>query len=559
LPGVLVVSGGGFQGLTLLKGLRESGSIRIVLADSYEQNVGRYFADRAYTVPPIAETDAFVRALLDICRHESVRLVLPSTDYELETLAMAAPEFERRGISIAVSEPSFLADTRDKRRLYALLGREGFPVLAEVDAVSAGDDVFPLIGKPRSGWGSRGVLIAHARQDLPASGTERFTAGYVWQRYLPGAVEYSADFAVDFAGRTSPVVVRERVRTSGGIAVVAELTHDPDVTTLAERFARRAVELGARGILNAQILRSGDTLVLSDVNPRVGTSSVFANAAGVNLPLFLCASAGVPTEVSGRRAVRGPLRMVRSLCERWIDMGALRRVRGVVFDLDDTLVDHKRWIADKLEAVWSGFAGELPERAVFLETAFAVLEEGNRAHLLDALGAAFRLDVTLIERLIEAYRAHAPIVCAPFADVRAALDTLRRNGFAIALLTDSPPASQRQKIAASGLAGCFDAVVFARECGAEKPAPAPFAAAAAALGLAPADLAMVGDNLYRDVIGALRAGYSAAFLIERPGGFYNYDRRLADRLPLVADYTTISSLTELSWYLTPSGTPHANR
>jgi len=69
----LVVSGGGFQGLTLLKGLRESGSVRIIVADSYEQNVGRYFANRAYTVPPIAETDAFVGALLEICREEGVR------------------------------------------------------------------------------------------------------------------------------------------------------------------------------------------------------------------------------------------------------------------------------------------------------------------------------------------------------------------------------------------------------------------------------------------------------------------------------------------------------
>jgi FMN phosphatase YigB (HAD superfamily)/carbamoylphosphate synthase large subunit len=558
LLSVLVVSGGGFQGLTLLKGLRESGSVRIIVADRYEQNVGRYFANRAYSVPPIAETDAFVGALLDICRDESVQLVLPSTDYELETLAKATAEFERRRVAIAVSEPGFLADTRDKRRLYAFLAREGFPVLEEVDPDSAADDAFPLIGKPRSGWGGRGILVVRAREDLPASGPEGLTSGYVWQRYLPGAVEYSADFAVDFARRTSPVVVRERVRTSGGIAVVAELARDPDAIALAERFAKRAAELGARGILNAQILRSGDELVLSDVNPRVGTSSVFANAAGVNLPLFLCASVGVAIEPGGRRAVRGPLRMIRSLCERWIDLGARCRVRGVVFDLDDTLIDHKQWIADKLEAVWAGFAGELPGRGEFLEAAFAILEEGNRAHLFDALAAAFGFDVAFTGRLIEAYLAHAPTVCAPFPDVRPALDTLRREGFALALLTDNPPASQRQKIAASGLAGCFDAVVFAREAGGEKPAPLAFVTAAAVLGLSPADLAMVGDNLYRDVLGALRAGYGAAFLVERRGGFYNYDRGLADRLSGPANYTAVSSLAELSWYLTRSGSPNPN-
>jgi hypothetical protein len=58
----------------------------------------------------------------------------------------------------------------------------------------------------------------------------------------PGAVEYSGDFAVDFAGRTSPCVVR----TSGGIAGVAELARDPSAKALAERFARHAAELGAQ-------------------------------------------------------------------------------------------------------------------------------------------------------------------------------------------------------------------------------------------------------------------------------------------------------------------------
>src|SRR5262249_39085526 len=57
---VLVVSGGGFQGLSLVKSLRESPRIRIVLVDSYEENVSRYFADAFYRMPEIAQGEAFV-------------------------------------------------------------------------------------------------------------------------------------------------------------------------------------------------------------------------------------------------------------------------------------------------------------------------------------------------------------------------------------------------------------------------------------------------------------------------------------------------------------------
>ena len=68
-----------------------------------------------------------------------------------------------------------------------------------------------------------------------------------------------------------------------------------------------------------------------------------------------------------------------------------------------------------------------------------------------------------------------------FADVEAALDELAGE-YALALVTNGASCLQREKLAASGLAERFDAVVVSGELGIGKPDPAIFAHALAALG-----------------------------------------------------------------------------
>ncbi len=66
-------------------------------------------------------------------------------------------------------------------------------------------------------------------------------------------------------------------------------------------------------------------------------------------------------------------------------------------------------------------------------------------------------------------------------------------------------------------------VHFARESGGEKPDPRCFSSIANQLGLDPSELLMVGDHLYKDVLGALRADFSYAVWVRRVGSFYNFN------------------------------------
>jgi putative hydrolase of the HAD superfamily len=82
----------------------------------------------------------------------------------------------------------------------------------------------------------------------------------------------------------------------------------------------------------------------------------------------------------------------------------------------------------------------------------------------------------------------------------------------VALVTNGPPDIQRLKLAQTGLAGHFEAVVISGELGLGKPDPGVFLHAVRALGVTPTDAVMVGDSWERDIEGALSAGLRAVWI-----------------------------------------------
>ena len=541
---VLVVSGGGFQGLGILSALRALHGVRAVVADVHADCPGRYLADAFHAVPPVADGAPFEEALLGIVEAEDVRLVLPSTGYELATLARVAPALRQRGVAVAVAPERLLRLAADKRLLYAALEERGIPVLPLVDPRRP-DAVFPVIGKPAHGWGSRGVVVAASPDELSREWSARIGEEYVWQRKLEPCRELSVDLAIDFEGKASEPGVRLRVRTSGGFAVVTDTAESAAVTRWTARFVEMAREMEGRGAFNLQFLDDGGAVYLSDVNTRFGTSAVHWRGTDRDPVLHLCRSVDPSVPAPARSA---PPRTVRVLGERRVDGAASGEaaIQALVLDLDDTLIPHKRWIHAKLDRLWGAERDALPARDAFLAEALRIVEEGPRATLFDQLAARFGWPAALKARLIDAYRATAPERCALYPDVLPSLATLRAKRYRLGLLTDNPPASQRRKIEAAGLAPWFEKVVFSREAAADKPDRDAFAAMAAALDLPPAALAMVGDNPYRDGLGALAAGYGVAYVVARPGGFYNFDPDLVAALPGGPGLRFTSSLREVA-------------
>jgi putative hydrolase of the HAD superfamily len=185
-------------------------------------------------------------------------------------------------------------------------------------------------------------------------------------------------------------------------------------------------------------------------------------------------------------------------------------IRGIVFDMDDTLYDERDYVRSGFSAV-ARVAGrsdaEVAQLTAWLSVAF---EAGVRGDTFDRLRAAFP-DVaercTTIE-LVEAYRAHVPDVrLAP--GMPATLDALQRRGLRLGVLSDGPVASQSAKVAALGLERWFDPILLTEALGPayQKPGTAGFEAIAMSWGMSGPELAYVADNPQKDFLAPRRLGW----------------------------------------------------
>lgn len=539
---VLVLSGGGIAGIALIKALRALPACRVLVGDCHAENLASYEAHGYFQLPPLADAAAFDAALLALIDAEQIRYLFPATGFELQRLAQLRAGLLSRGAQAWVCDAPLLELAADKRAFYAWLASRQLPVLPWWDEPDADGALPPLIGKPRAGWGGRDQLRV---RDAADASRLRGQPDYLWQQALDDFDEYSVDLAVDEHGRCSELLPRLRLRMLGGLCMLAEPQRQPLVEALVQRLLAELRPLGLRGLLNIQLLVQQGQAWISDLNPRVGSSMPLSLAAGLNPLAHLLGDA--PSQI----AQPLPQRSLRRLEERAIHRPAgLDAARAVVFDLDDTLLDQKRWMADKLALTWQQLRDELPAWDDWSAALWLILEEGERARPFDRWCEQNAAPAALLPRLIEAYRAARPQRAPLYADVLACLAQLRQDGYRLALLSDNPAASQRVKLDASALPPCFDAIVLTADLGRPKPAGDGFAAVAEQLGL-PADrLVMVGDHPWRDARGALQAGYLHSFLLSRPGAFFNFgEPALAAWLPEGRCTHLQDGLIELHWYL----------
>lgn len=209
-------------------------------------------------------------------------------------------------------------------------------------------------------------------------------------------------------------------------------------------------------------------------------------------------------------------------------------LRAILFDLDDTLFDHRQCARTALTAVYSS-------HTCFARTAFDAFERAHAEHLealhVQVVKGDVHIDAARIERFRrllaaaggdenDAARAAAEYRVAyvkartPVPGARALLERLRQHA-PIGVVSNNLLAEQREKMQQCGLTPYVDALVVSEEAGISKPDPAIFEIALARLHAAPGEAVMIGDSWAADVEGARAAGIHAIWF--NPDGLASPD------------------------------------
>ncbi|MFP3987677.1 HAD family hydrolase [Streptomyces sp. E11-3] len=223
-------------------------------------------------------------------------------------------------------------------------------------------------------------------------------------------------------------------------------------------------------------------------------------------------------------------------------------VKAVVWDIDDTIFDYAHadstgirahLIAEGLSARYGTARQALSHWKEITERHWARFgagevgfDEQRRDRVRDFVRAPGLTDAEA-DAWFDRYLGHYESAWSLFPDTVPALDALA-DDYRHAVLSNSAADPQERKLRALGVRDRFEAVLCAAELGVSKPAAEAFLAACRALGLAPGEVAYVGDQPEIDARGARDAGLWGIWL-DRSG----------DRREVPSGVHRIASLAEL--------------
>lgn len=210
-------------------------------------------------------------------------------------------------------------------------------------------------------------------------------------------------------------------------------------------------------------------------------------------------------------------------------------VRGVLFDIDDTLVDLHAAMKDAMIAAsrpllpgfgaadWDGFAAlymadaeRYYDRYVAGEFSFTE-QRGLRARAVFAHFGTPGFDAVAEREWIEDFERAQPGSIKAYPDVVPALDALDAAGIPYGAVSNNVHDYQRAKLDHAGLQR-ISILVGIDTVNAAKPDPRVFWEGCRLLGTAPADTLYVGDNYLIDAEGSAAAGLQAVWLDRKGRG-----------------------------------------
>lgn len=279
-----------FARLLIDAGRRRGTDVRIL---SYETIhtvpiacVGTIVAGRRWSDPDI------IGHLSQIVDSEHVDIVLPFVDGAIEICSRLK---ERRpDVFIPVSDYATAHAMFDKKAAAAAFTEKGI----DIPATYTPDNCrFPAILKPREGSASKGIIVAHEKEELLRAGN---LDNYLIQEYIADRDEYTVDCYVStIDGRVLCAVPRLRISTSGG---EVDRTQTRRIPALIDTSKKILKAFGFAGPVTLQFIhdKTADRHLLMEINPRLGGGVVCSIRAGADIAEMIL------TEAAGSAAAEMP-------------------------------------------------------------------------------------------------------------------------------------------------------------------------------------------------------------------------------------------------------------
>ncbi len=455
-----------------------------------------YGADMIGTAPALAYCDCvrrvramknsgYIDDLVEICKNDCIDLVIPTIDTDLLVLSEHKELFEQIGTKVMISEPEKIRICRDKNNIAQFFGDCGLHAPMPVNDWHEYKAGYPAFIKPKDGSSSINAFKVENEDELEVYAGQ--VEDYIVQPFVCGK-EYTIDIFCDWEGVPISIVPRERVQIRAGEVLKTKIELNQ---TMIEESKKLCAAFKPCGPMTVQLIRDEAGIDwFIEINPRFGGGAPLSMKAGARSAESILKF--IDNEALEEQSIAdGSIysRFDQSVC---IAEGESGRIKGIIFDLDDTLYSEKEYVKSGYRALsdflGGGYEGRLWQ---YFKDHKSAIDE-----LLKELG---REDVKT--EALSVYRNHKPDIHL-YDGVSELIVNLKNKGIKIGIITDGRPEGQRNKLEALGLDSVVDDVIITDELGGNqfrKPCDIAFRIIVTRWRLNPAEVVYVGDNQDKDL------------------------------------------------------------
>lgn len=297
---ILITSAG--RRVALMRCLKQSAeelglNPRLIAAEMNSKlSAAAHWADTVHTVSRCT-APGYIDELIRIARLESAKLLIPTIDTELPSMASAKSRLTEAGLHVSVSSPQVVALARDKVAFMAFCENVGVLVPQTTLALDFLNKptfpALPVIFKPIAGSRSIGIVRAFTASEIPELDRPE---DYMVQELWKGR-EFTVNIFIGRDGLLKCAVPHERLEVRDGEVAKGVTRRIPSILSAAQRIGDALGAIGAYGPLCFQgILCEDGSFAVFELNARFGGGYPLAHNAGAHFTRWLMEDAlGKPT------------------------------------------------------------------------------------------------------------------------------------------------------------------------------------------------------------------------------------------------------------------------
>ncbi|MHC4926748.1 MAG: ATP-grasp domain-containing protein [Planctomycetota bacterium] len=240
------------------------------------------YSDRTATLPAVTK-DHYPEVLLEICQKNSIDIVIPLIDPELEALAPWRQAFSEAGTMLLVSPEETIQMGSDKFRTWQFAVENGLAAPQTfiemdqaLDQLAAEKLSWPVMIKPRKGSASIDIEYCHDRLQLEAAWEK--TAEPMIQEIVKGD-EYGYDLFGDQNYQSISVYCKKKLAMRAGETDKAVSANDPVLIEFGKKLLNAMKLIGPADV---DVILSDQGPKLLEINPRFGGGYPCSHLAGAD-------------------------------------------------------------------------------------------------------------------------------------------------------------------------------------------------------------------------------------------------------------------------------------